>query len=154
MIREILTRHRNGTLDVGVSNPSLEVICKLVAKAATSVTPNVQCKAFWLTGLTLPVDGSQDHELSPELKKLLDDHGQDIQVHPEDLARFSSTKEVATKPTISKIFQVLCGDAQKLKQEGFSRNPRASSQLKKEQRRENSNQLCLEKMYRKYQNQV
>ena len=131
MIRKILNRHRDGTLDEGVPNPSLEVICELVAKAATSVTAKVQRKAFRLTGLTLPVDGSEDHDMSLELKKLLDDHGQDIQVHPEDLTCFSSTKEVATKPTMSKIFQTLFSDPKILKQEEFTRHPKPKKKQQK-----------------------
>ena len=70
MIGEILNRHRDGTLEGGIPNPSLGDICQLVSKAAASITPNVQRRAFTNTGLTLPVDGSEDGALSPELKKL------------------------------------------------------------------------------------
>ena len=48
----------------------LEVICELVAKAATAITPNVQRRAFRNTGLTLAVDGSEDKKLSVSLKSL------------------------------------------------------------------------------------
>ena len=101
MINEILERHRNGTLSSGVPNPTLEVVCQLLSKAAAAVTPNVQRRAFKNTGLTVAVDGSEDEELSANLKKLFRDHGQDLVVRPEDEARFSSTQPLTTKVGLS-----------------------------------------------------
>lgn len=135
MIGEILNRHRDGTLEGGIPNPSLGDICQLVSKAAASITPNVQRRAFTNTGLTLPVDGSEDGALSPELKKLFAEHGQDLLLRPDDLARFSSTEPASSKPAVSKIFEVLCGDAQNFKQEEFSLKPKASLLLKKREQR-------------------
>ena len=126
MIGEILHRHQNGTLEGGIPNPSLEVMCQLVYKAAACITPKVQRRAFRNTGLTLPVDGSEDNELSPELKKLFGEYGQDLVLRPEDLARFSSAEAIPTRPSIGKIFKVLCSDAQslKLKEEEFKAFPK------------------------------
>ena len=71
MIEEIIERHRDGETTSGVPNPSLPTICELVAKAAASIMPNVQRRAFKHTGLTLATDGSEDcQELSRNLKEL------------------------------------------------------------------------------------
>ena len=134
LIKEILRQHAEGTLDGGVPNPSLEVICQLVGKAALSITPNVQRRAFKLTGVTLAVDGSEDHEMSNDLKKLLKDHGQDVTLRPEDVASFIRNEEEVMKPTIPKIFQVLCVNAQKAKPEEFCLNPATARMQKREQR--------------------
>ena len=76
MAREIIERHRNGEMKNGVPNPSLETVCILVAKAAAAITPSVQRRAFQNTGLTLPVDGSQDKQLSKNLSQLLTKYSQ------------------------------------------------------------------------------
>jgi hypothetical protein len=118
MINEIVTRHRDGNIEEGVPNPSLEAVCSLVASAARDITPKVAKKAFRNTGLTLAIDGSEDEALSPSLKSLLANHNQDPKLREEDLARFSSPQPPTPSP-MAKIFQVLCGDATKLKKEDF-----------------------------------
>ena len=70
MIEEIISRHRDGILEDGVPNPTLEVVCGLVAKAAKAITPAVQRRAFRNTGVTLAVDGSEDDDMCPSLKDL------------------------------------------------------------------------------------
>ena len=135
MIQEILRRHREGVLDGGVPNPSLETICQLVSKAAESITPNVQRSSFRNTGLTLPIDGSADHQLSPDFKTLLDNHGQDLSARPADIARFSNPQPTETKSAIAQAFEILCADAQKAKQEEFSRFLVISSKKKKREER-------------------
>ena len=107
MINKILSRHREGNLAGGVPNPSLPVMCQLVGKAALAITPSLQRRSFRNTGVTLNVDGSEDDELSPNLKKLFHDHNQDLQLRPEDIERFRS--QSASKPSVAKIFQQLCG---------------------------------------------
>ena len=127
MIKEILERHGNGTLEMGIPNPTLEVVCQLLSKAAAHITPNVQKRSFKNTGLTVAVDGSEDDQLSPNLKKLLRDHGLDLVVRLEDEARFINTQPITTTPTIAKIFQVLCGNAEKAKEEEFCPEPSKSA---------------------------
>ena len=135
MIQEILRRHREGVLDSGVPSLSLITVCQLVSKAAESITPNVQRRSFRNTGLMLPIDGSTNHELSSDFKKLHDNHGQDLTVRPEDIARFNNPKPTETKSGIAQAFQILCADAQKAKQEEFDREPVYSSKKKKREER-------------------
>lgn len=129
MIKEILSRHREGNLAGGVPNPSVSVMCQLVGKAALAVTPSVQRRSFRNTGVTLNVDGSEDDELSPNLKKLFLDHNQDMQLRPEDIARFRS--QPSNKPSVAKIFKGLCFAGKKLKTEEFFHKPVAAARLKK-----------------------
>ena len=132
MLDQILRRHSQGTLDGGIPNPSLEEMCAMLARAGRKITCNVQRRSFQLTGVTVAVDGSEDHLMSPELKELLNDHGQDLQLRSEDLARFTTRPD----QTISKVFQLLCGDAPKLQEEEFCLDPpMAASQTKKRARR-------------------
>ena len=119
MIQEILRRHKEGVLDGGVPNPDLGVVCQLVSKAAMSITPNVQRKGFRSTGLTLAIDGSEDHDLSPELRKLLRDHGEDLTLRPEDISRFTSPEPTEAKSKVAQVFEILCADALKAKEQEF-----------------------------------
>ena len=119
MINEILRRHKGGILDGGVPNPPLDVVCQLVGKATASITPNVQRKGFRNTGLTLAIDGSEDGDLSPDLRKLFKDHGQDLTVRDEDIARFNNPQPVEEKSKVAQAFEILCADAAKAKEEEF-----------------------------------
>ena len=121
MTEEIVERHRRGEMKNGVPNPSLEAICRLVAKAAASITPNVQRRAFQHTGLTLATDGSEDSQLSRSLTELLQTHHQDPIPRPHDLPRFLSLVEIRfEQPSIKNIFKNLCADASKAKEELFN----------------------------------
>ena len=133
MINEILGRHREGTLAGGVPNPSLPVMCQLVGKAALAITPNIQRRSFRNTGVTLNIDGSEDDELSPNLKKLFLDHNQDLLLRPEDIKRFTS--QPANKPSFAKIFKQLCFDGKKEKPKEFFRFPIAAARMKKRPQR-------------------
>jgi hypothetical protein len=132
MISEIVNRHRDGNLKDGVPNPTLEMICQLVAKAATAITPNVQRRAFRNTGLTLAVDGSEDNQLSPSLKSLFSKHNEDAILRHDSFTDYLSRSIISAKrPTIAKIFQVLFDDFELMKPEDFSVEPTASSRKKK-----------------------
>ena len=135
MAHEIIDRHRNGEMKSGVPNPSLETVCTLVAKAAASITPKVQRRAFRNTGLTLATDGSEDEkELSANLSDLLKKFHQDP-VPGDDFSRsFFSREEIRHQPpTLGKVFRVLCADAAKMKEEEFSRIA-VLHKMKKDQR--------------------
>ena len=124
MTAEIVDRHRKGEMQSGVPNPSLSKICELVSRAASAITPAVQRRAFENTGLTLKVDGSEDHKLSGSLRLLLSQHHQDPVPRADFLGKFFSRQEIrCEQPTISKIFKVLCADAAKAKEEEFCRTP-------------------------------
>ena len=124
MTAEIVDRHRNGQMQSGVPNPSLTKICELVSRAANAITPAVQRRAFENTGLTLKIDGSEDHKLSSSLRLLLFQHHQDPVPRADFVGRFFSQNEIRfEQPTIAKIFKVLCADATKAKEEEFHRTP-------------------------------
>ena len=124
MTEEIITRHRKGMTQGGIPNPTLETMCRLVAKAAASITPNVQRRAFKHTGLTLATDGSEDDQLSHNLRNLLQKYNQDPVPRPHDLPRFLSEEEIYFRETkIAKIFKGLCADAAKAKTETFDKTP-------------------------------
>lgn len=135
MIEEIISRHRDGILEDGVPNPTLEVVCGLVAKAAKAITPAVQRRAFRNTGVTLAVDGSEDDDMCPSLKDLFRKHDQDPQLHLEDLSRFMMLQPSPAKTAMPKIFEVLCGDASKLKTEEFSFEPVLAKKKKSKEQR-------------------
>ena len=119
MIEKIVRRHQEGNLEEGIPNPSLEEMCLLVSKAALAVTPKVQRRAFRNTGVTLAVDGSEDDQLSPFLKKLLNKHEQSLVVTENDLKRFMCPAPQIRKSPMARIFEVLCGDAETMKTEEF-----------------------------------
>ena len=120
MTQALIERHRSGDTKNGIPNPSLDAICRLVAKAATAITPNVQRRAFRHTGLTLATDGSEDDQLSRSLSDLLQKHHQDPVPRPLDLPRFISLNEIRFhQPSIEKIFKIFCADASKAKNEDF-----------------------------------
>ena len=125
MTAEIVDRHRKGEMQTGVPNPSLTTICELVSRAACAITPAVQRRAFENTGLTLKVDGSEDHKLSSSLRLLLSQHHQDPIPREDFFERFFSRHEIRCErqPFMSKIFKVLCADAAKAKEEEFCRTP-------------------------------
>ena len=119
MIEKIVRRHQEGNLEEGIPNPSLEEMCQLVSKAALAVTPKVQQRAFRNTGVTLAIDGSEDDQLTPFLKKLLQKHNQSLVVTKDDLKRFMSPAPTIQKSPMARIFEVLCGDAAEMKKEEF-----------------------------------
>ena len=144
MAREIIERHRNGEMKTGVPNPSLETMCTLVAKAAASITPSVQRRAFRNTGLTLATDGSEDRELSRNLSDLLTRFGQDPTPGPNFSSQFFSQEEIrAHPPSLGKIFRVLCADATKAKEEEFQRVA-VFHKMKKDQRYHKTVEKCVE----------
>ena len=124
MTTEIVQRHRDGEMVTGVPNPSLTTICELVARAAKSITPAVQRRAFEHTGLTLSIDGSEDHKLSRNLRDLLARHHEDPVPRADFRLRFFSETEIRhEQPSIAKIFRVLAADGAKAKEEEFHREP-------------------------------
>ena len=124
MTTEIVQRHRDGDMKSGVPNPSLTKICELVSRAACSITPAVQRRAFENTGLTLKTDGSEDHKLSNSLRQLLSDHHQDPVPRGDFISYFFNRHEIRYEhPSIAKIFKVLGADAAKAKEEDFQRIP-------------------------------
>ena len=134
MANEIFTRHRNGEMRSGVPNPSLSTMCVLVAKAAAAITPKVQARAFKNTGLTLALDGSEDHLLSPNNKEFLRQHQQDPVPRAEFSSRFFNREEIRINPpSIARVFKILCADAAKAKEDEFSRIP-TIHKMKKDQR--------------------
>ena len=128
MINQILKRHREGNLSDGIPNPSLEQICELVSRAAAFITPAVQQKAFKHTGLTLATDGSQDDQLSPELKALLSKFNLDLVPSEEQISThfFSRTPIRHVEPSMTGVLKQLCADAQKAKTEEFFYEPTIS----------------------------
>lgn len=134
MINEIVSRHKDGILDNGVPNPSLDVVCSLVSKASNAITHAVQRRSFRDTGLTLAVDGSEDDELCPAVKDLFRKHNQDPKLYDGDLSRFMSHQEPA-KSTIPKVFEILCADASKLKTEEFFYEPVLAKKKKNKDQR-------------------
>ena len=99
-------------------------MCRLVAKAAASITPNVQRRAFKHTGLTLAPDGSEDDQLSYNLRNLLQKYHQDPVPRPHDLPKFIAEEEIRIRERkIAKIFKILCADASKAKTENFDKTP-------------------------------
>ena len=124
MTAEIVDRHRKGEMQSGVPNPPLTKICELVSRAASAITPAVQRRAFENTGLTLKVDGSEDHKLSGSLRLLLSQNHQDPVPRADFSERFFSREEIrCEQPSITKIFKVLCADAAKAKEKEFCRTP-------------------------------
>ena len=134
MIDEIVSRHKDGILDNGVPNPSLDVVCGLVSKASKAITPAVQRRSFRDTGLTLAVDGSEDDELCPVVKDLFRKHNQDPKLYDGDLSHFMSPHEPA-KSAIPKVFQILCADAAKLPTEEFCMEPVLAKKKKNKDQR-------------------
>ena len=134
MAEEIVSRHRNGEMKSGVPNPSLPVMCTLVAKAAASITPKVQQRAFKNTGLTLAIDGSEDHLLAKNNLDFLRQHNQDPVPSAAFSTQFFNREEIRThSPSIAKIFNILCANASKAKEEEFQRTP-TIHKMKKDQR--------------------
>ena len=124
MAEEIISRHRNGEMRSGVPNPSLPTMCTLVAKAVASITPKVQQRAFKNTGLTLAIDGSEDHLLSKNNLDFLRQHNQDPVPRADFSPQFFNREEIRSHPPcIVKIFKILCADASKAKEEEFQRTP-------------------------------
>ena len=134
MAEEIVSRHRNGEMRSGVPNPSLSTMCTLVAKAVSSITPKVQQRAFKNTGLTLAIDGSEDHLLSKNNLDFLRQHNQDPVPRASFSSQFFNHEEIRTNPpSIAKIFKILSADASKAKEEEFQRIP-IIHKMKRDQR--------------------
>ena len=134
MTQEILNRHRQGETKTGVPNPTLETMCRLVHKAAGSITSNVARRAFKNTGLTLAIDGSEDDQLSPNLSELLRRFGEDPVPRFDFRGNFFSRDEIRhTRPSIWKIFRTLCSETSKGKEEEFQPEPVIQA-MKKDQK--------------------
>ena len=134
MAREIIDRHRNGEMHTGVPNPSLPVLCSLVAKAADAITPSVQRRAFMNTGLTNATNGSEDNLLSKSLSELLQKYHQDPVPRRDFSSFFYNREEIRIRlPSLGKLFRILCADASKAKEEEFQRVP-IIHKMKKDQR--------------------
>ena len=59
--------------DLGIPAIPFSELCKIVHSAVSSVKSADIVRSFEKTGLSLPVDGSQDHKMSRRMRELLTD---------------------------------------------------------------------------------
>ena len=90
LIEKVMDLHRQGNAGC-VANPSLEEVCRIVAKALRGLTPAAQRRAFEHCLLTLPPDGSLDKERgSKTLIEMLQKYDECLVPTPENASALKS----------------------------------------------------------------